>query len=50
MPAARQWYAKKQADYLTAGVDFWWNDEGETMYLSDQWNERDHTVCPCVWV
>ena len=24
-------YAKKQADYLSAGVDFWWNDEGETM-------------------
>ena len=31
-PAVRKWYAQKQAHYLAAGVDFWWNDEGETMY------------------
>lgn len=28
----REWYAMKQAHYLQEGVDFWWNDEGETQY------------------
>ena len=30
--AARTWYADHQAHYLSDGVDFWWNDEGETAY------------------
>jgi len=32
LPALRSWYAGKQAHYLKDGVDFWWNDEGETEY------------------
>ena len=28
--AARDWYAQKQAHYLAAGVDFWWNAWAQT--------------------
>ena len=30
IPAARAWYVEQQAHYIDAGVDFFWNDEGET--------------------
>lgn len=32
MPEVQEWYALQQAHYLKDGVDFWWNDEGETEY------------------
>ena len=39
-PAVRAWYAARQLHYLSAGVDFFWNDEGETEYFTyDAWNE-----------
>ena len=39
-PAVRSWYAARQAHYLAEGVDFWWNDEGETEYFTyHAWNE-----------
>jgi len=36
IPAARAWYAKEMEHYTngTWGVDFWWNDEGETNYYT----------------
>ena len=34
-----EWYGKQQAGYLTDGVEFFWNDEGETMYYTfHNWN------------
>ena len=30
IPAARAWYVEQQAHYIDEGVDFFWNDEGET--------------------
>ena len=27
-------YAEQHAHYLADGVDFWWNDEGETYYFA----------------
>jgi len=39
-PEVRAWYAAKQAHYLTDGVDFFWNDEGETDYFTfHYWNQ-----------
>jgi alpha-glucosidase len=36
----RDWYAKENNHYLKAGVDFWWNDEGEvTYFMFDEWTE-----------
>ena len=32
--ALREWYAEQHAHYLKEGVDFWWNDEGETYYFA----------------
>lgn len=40
--AARSWYAQHQAHYLQAGVDFWWNDEGETQYFTYHLWNRAH--------
>jgi alpha-glucosidase len=33
----RDWYAKQEAPLLAAGVDFFWNDEGETDYFTFHW-------------
>jgi len=30
--AVREWYGDQMRHYLDDGVDFWWNDEGETFY------------------
>jgi len=39
IPEARDWYAEKQAHYISDGVDFFWNDEGETDYFTfHNWN------------
>ena len=37
MTEAREWYAEKQAHYLSDGVSFFWNDEGETDYFTFYW-------------
>jgi len=34
---ARKWYAGQLQALLDAGVDFWWNDEGETSYFTFMW-------------
>ena len=36
-PAVREWDAGKQAHYLSDGVTFFWNDEGETDYYTFHW-------------
>merc|ERR550525_1616517 len=36
-PAVRSWYAAQQGHYLDDGVDFWWNDEGETDFFTNYW-------------
>jgi len=37
--AAREWYAEHQKHYLSDGVSFFWNDEGETDYFTfHYWN------------
>jgi alpha-glucosidase (family GH31 glycosyl hydrolase) len=30
MPEVREWYGQNIAHFLQEGVNFWWNDEGET--------------------
>ena len=38
-PAARAWYVEHQAHYRRDGVEFFWNDEGETDYFTyHHWN------------
>ena len=40
VPSLRAWYAETHAHFVRDGIDFWWNDEGETSwdtYL--RWNE-----------
>ena len=32
--ATRQWYEDQMRHYLDDGVEFWWNDEGETDYFT----------------
>eukprot|EP01012_Entosiphon_sulcatum_P028013 TRINITY_DN3384_c0_g1_i1.p1 TRINITY_DN3384_c0_g1~~TRINITY_DN3384_c0_g1_i1.p1 ORF type:complete len:742 (-),score=126.42 TRINITY_DN3384_c0_g1_i1:48-2273(-) len=31
------WYAEQLQHFLKEGVDFWWNDEGETLYTTFHW-------------
>lgn len=33
-PNVREWYAAQQKPLLDAGVEFWWNDEGETSFFT----------------
>ena len=41
-PEVRDWYAEQQAHFLTDGVDFYWNDEGESFYYAFHWwNEAE---------
>jgi len=38
--AVRDWYARQQRPLLDAGVEYWWNDEGETAYFTyHYWNQ-----------
>ena len=30
IPELRQWYTETQQHFVDDGLDFWWNDEGET--------------------
>ena len=39
-PAMSEWYTSTHAHFIKDGVDFWWNDEGETSwYTYLLWNE-----------
>eukprot|EP01062_Namystynia_karyoxenos_P072550 TRINITY_DN6882_c0_g1_i2.p1 TRINITY_DN6882_c0_g1~~TRINITY_DN6882_c0_g1_i2.p1 ORF type:complete len:830 (+),score=310.88 TRINITY_DN6882_c0_g1_i2:89-2491(+) len=39
IPEVREYYTQQQMHYLSDGVDFWWNDEGETDYFTfHYWN------------
>lgn len=41
-PEVRTWYATMSLPLLQKGVDFWWNDEGETDYYTFHWwNEAE---------
>jgi len=37
IPAVREWYQSQMRHYLQDGVDFWWNDEGESTYFTTYW-------------
>lgn len=37
IPGVREYYRQQQLHYLQDGVDFWWNDEGETDYFTNHW-------------
>jgi alpha-glucosidase (family GH31 glycosyl hydrolase) len=38
-PDVRAWYAKQTLHFLADGVDYYWNDEGETQYFTfHTWN------------
>jgi alpha-glucosidase (family GH31 glycosyl hydrolase) len=30
----RDWYAQGHEHFLEDGIDFWWNDEGETQWFT----------------
>lgn len=36
-PEVRDWYGSSSAHLLKDGVEFWWNDEGETDYFTFHW-------------
>eukprot|EP00049_Salpingoeca_infusionum_P005768 m.96641 g.96641 ORF g.96641 m.96641 type:complete len:838 (+) comp13076_c0_seq1:67-2580(+) len=39
----RDWYNQQQNHYHKDGVEFWWNDEGETMYFTFfWWNQAEY--------
>ena len=45
VPSLRAWYAETHAHFVRDGIDFWWNDEGETSwdtYL--RWNEAQASI------
>lgn len=37
VPELREWYSSNHDHFLPEGVDFWWNDEGETFYFAFHW-------------
>mmetsp|Transcript_16053 Transcript_16053/g.39554 ORF Transcript_16053/g.39554 Transcript_16053/m.39554 type:complete len:853 (-) Transcript_16053:222-2780(-) len=42
IPAVREWYYQHQAHYLKDGVDYFWNDEGESYYFAfHHWNQAE---------
>lgn len=43
--SARAWYIKQMKPLLNAGVDAWWNDEGESYYsLYYWWNKAEYDL------
>lgn len=41
-PHLREWYIEQSSNLLTAGVDGWWNDEGEATYTTYfYWNQAE---------
>jgi alpha-glucosidase len=44
-PEVQQWYVDHQTHYLNEGVDFWWDDEGETDYYTyHHWNQAHNAT------
>ena len=42
IPEAKQWYSEQLAPFHGQGVDFWWNDEGETTFFTfHHWNDAE---------
>jgi alpha-glucosidase len=42
IPELREWYAATHAHFIEDGMDFWWNDEGETAWFTYLlWNEAE---------
>mmetsp|Transcript_88896 Transcript_88896/g.238002 ORF Transcript_88896/g.238002 Transcript_88896/m.238002 type:complete len:1050 (-) Transcript_88896:114-3263(-) len=42
IPEVRSWYQQQMAHYVDDGVDFWWNDEGETAYFTTHhWTQAE---------
>ena len=40
LPAMRTWYTATHVHFVADGMDFWWNDEGETAWFTYLlWNE-----------
>jgi hypothetical protein len=40
VPECRDWYTKTHAHFIDDGMDFWWNDEGETAWFTYLlWNQ-----------
>jgi len=38
-PEMRSWYSQQMEHYLTSGISYWWNDEGENFYYTyHDWN------------
>ena len=49
LPALRDWYAAQTQPLLRAGVDGWWNDEGEFTYMTyDGWNQSEREALDAV--
>lgn len=45
IPAVREWYADQMSHFLRDGVDFWWNDEGESSYFNFfYWNDAQKAM------
>mmetsp|Transcript_28013 Transcript_28013/g.83713 ORF Transcript_28013/g.83713 Transcript_28013/m.83713 type:complete len:315 (-) Transcript_28013:13-957(-) len=34
VPSMREWYTKTHLHFLDDGIDYWWNDEGETQWFT----------------
>ena len=49
LPVLRDWYAAETEPLLKAGVDGWWNDEGEFTYMTyDGWNQAEREALDAV--
>ena len=44
--AMSAWYTRTHAHFVKDGMDFWWNDEGETAwYTYLRWNQAQKDQC-----
>ena len=49
LPALRDWYAGQTEPLLRAGVDGWWDDEGEYTFMTYQyWNDAERQALDAV--
>ena len=49
LPGLRDWYAKQTEPLLRAGVDGWWDDEGEYTYMTyDGWDQAQRQALDAV--
>merc|ERR1719464_601813 len=45
LQAVRDWYGEQIAHFIDDGIDFWWNDEGETTYPTyAYWNMAERAI------